>query len=88
MKITKRMSQSPLIQFCNFKDGSFVNLVKMEKPYADGRSYYVHETTKSIFCSSGFFTNYEAAKAKFDLMCKNAKECGYVVSSEGLTGNI
>lgn len=49
MKITKRMSQSPLIEYCNFEDGSFINLVRMLKPYADGRSYFVHETTKSIF---------------------------------------
>lgn len=87
MKITKRMSQSPLIEFCNLEDGRFINLVRMAKPYADGRSYFVHETTKSVFCSSGFFTSYEQAKEKFDLMCKNAKSYGHVVVSKGITGN-
>ena len=86
MKITKRMAQSPLVEYCNFLDGSFVNLVRMEKPYADGRSYYVHETTKSIFCSSGFFTNYEDAKSKFELMVKNGAGESEVLS-KGVTGN-
>ena len=81
------MAESPLIEFCNFTDGSFVNLVKMSKPYADGRSYYVYETTKSIFCSSGFFTNYTQAKVKFDLMCKNGETQGHVIKDKGTTNN-
>ena len=87
MKITKRMLQSPLIEYCNFSDGSFVNLVRMVTPYADGRSYYVHETTKSVFCSSGFYTSYEKAKEKFDLMCKNGESLTVKVKSKAVTGN-
>ena len=71
--LTKRVAQSPLIQFANFKDGSHVNLIKILKPYADGRAYYVHETTKSVFCSSGYFKNHDDAIAKFDLMVANGK---------------
>lgn len=58
--------------FCNFADGSHVNLIKLLKPYANGTAYAVHETTKSPFCSNGMFKTYEAAKKKFDLMVANA----------------
>lgn len=87
MKLTKRMMQSPLIEYCNLEDGRFINLVRMEQPYSDGRSFFVHETTKSVFCSSGFFTNYEDAKTKFDLMCKNAVIHGHTIIEKGSTGN-
>lgn len=66
-----RVTQSPLIKYANFIDGSHINLSRLLKPYADGRCYFVHETTKSIFCSSQFCTNYEQAITKFDLMVKN-----------------
>lgn len=84
--LPKRVSQSPLIQYANFKDGSHVNLIKLLKPYADGRAYYVHETTKSIFCSSGYFVTYEKALEKFNLMVKNGSDESEILN-QGVTGN-
>lgn len=70
--LPKRVFNSPLLQFANFKDGSHVNLIRIIKPYANGLSYAVHETTNSAFCSNGMFKTYDLAKQKFDLMVKNA----------------
>ena len=70
--LPKRVFNSPLIEFANFKDGSFVNLIKLNTPYANGVSYAVYETTKCIFCSNGMFKTYKEAKEKFELMVNNA----------------
>jgi hypothetical protein len=72
--------------FANFEDGSHVNLIRLSKPYADGTTYAVHETTKSPFCSNGLFKNLEAAKKKFDLMVYNASFVSPIVET-GETGN-
>ena len=69
--LPKRVFRSPLIEYANFKDGSCVNLIRLIKPYANGNSYAVYETTKSTFCSNGMFTTYEKAKEKFELMVCN-----------------
>lgn len=71
LTLPKRVFNSPLIAFTNFEDGSFVNLIKLNKPYANGVSYAVYETTKSAFCSNGLFITLEKAKEKFNLMVKN-----------------
>jgi len=71
LQLPKRVFNSPTIEFVNFNDGSFVNLVKLNKPYKNGISFAVYETTKSAFCSNGLHKNYESAKAKFNLMVKN-----------------
>jgi hypothetical protein len=84
--LTRRVAQSPLLQYVNFKDGSHVNLIKILKPYADGRAYYVHETTKSIFCSSGYFMTYEKAMEKFNLMVANGALESEILN-QGITGN-
>lgn len=85
--LPKRVFNSPLIEFANFKDGSFVNLIRLIKPYSDGRSYAVYETTKSPFCSNGMFKTYQQAKEKFDLMIKNGACESELIKNE-LTGNI
>jgi hypothetical protein len=72
--------------FANFEDGSHVNLIKLCKPYANGASYAVHETTKSPFCSNGMFRDFAAAKKKFDLMVHNASFVSPIVE-KGETGN-
>lgn len=71
IRLPKRAFQSPLIKFHNFKDGSFVNLIKLNKAYANGVSFAVYETTNNPFCSNGLFKTEEAAIKKFDLMVKN-----------------
>lgn len=84
--LPQRVFNSPLIRYANFKDGSHVNLIRLSKPYANGISYAVHETTKSSFCSNGLFKTYEKAIEKFNLMVENAKNESELVFS-GVTGN-
>ena len=87
LKLPKRVFNSPLIEYANFEDGSFVNLIKLKKPYANGISYAVYETTTSPFCSNGLYTTYEKAKEKFDLMVKNGKYCSNLREEKELTYN-
>ena len=84
--LPKRVFNSPLIRYANFKDGSHINLIKLIKPYANGNSFAVHETTLSPFCSNGMFKTYNKAKEKFDLMVKNAKYESELIE-ENITGN-
>jgi len=86
LKLPQRVFNSPLIEYVNFEDGSHVNLIRLIKPYANGNSYAIHESTKSPFCSNGLFKNYTKAKAKFELMIRNAKYISKL-RSRGLTGN-
>lgn len=86
LTLPKRIFNSPLIRYANFKDGSHVNLIRLSKPYVNGNSYAVHETTKSPFCSNGLFKTYETAVEKFNLMVKNAQSESLLVAS-GVTGN-
>ena len=85
-KLPKRVFNSPLIEYANFEDGSFVNLIRLNKPYSNGMSYAIYETTKSCFCSNGMFKTYEKAKQKFDLMIRNA-QFESKLKEKGLTGN-
>lgn len=84
--LPKRVFNSPLVEYANFEDGSFVNLIRLNKPYANGVCYAVYETTKSAFCSNGMFKTYENAKAKFELMVKNGSRES-PLKNRGLTGN-
>ena len=84
--LPKRVFNSPLIRYANFKDGSHVNLIRLNKPYATGVAYAVHETTKSPFCSNGMFKTYKKAMEKFNLMVRNAKYESELIS-EGITAN-
>lgn len=69
--LPNRVFNSPLIEYANFTDGSHINLIRLIKPYANGISYAVYETTNNPFCSNGLFKTYENAKIKFDLLIKN-----------------
>ena len=86
LALPKRIFNSPLIRYANFKDGSHINLIRLSKPYANGNSYAVHETTSSPFCSNGLFKTYEQAIDKFNLMIKNGAQVSELISS-GVTGN-
>ena len=69
--LTKRVFNSPLIEYVNFEDGSNINLIRLNKPYKDGTAYAVYETTKSPFCSNGLFKTIDKAKDKFNQMVIN-----------------
>ena len=82
LTLPNRVFNSPLIEFANFEDGSHVNLIKLNKPYANGLSYAVHETTKIPFCSNGMFKTIEQAQAKFNLMVKNAQSVSKLIKQD------
>jgi hypothetical protein len=85
--LPKRVFNSPLIQYVNFEDGSFINVIKLNKPYANGISFAVYETTKSAFCSNGLFKTIEKAQEKFNLMVKNASRESKVFKSGTIDHN-
>lgn len=85
--LPKRAFNSPLIEYANFQDDSFVNLIKLNKPYANGISYAVYETTNNSFCSNGLFTTYEKAKIKFELMIKNHTYKSKLIKKEKINNN-
>ena len=57
--LPKKVFNNPLIEYANFEDQSFVNLIRLNKPYANGISYAVYETTNNAFCSNGLFKTYD-----------------------------
>ena len=69
--LPKRVFNSPLIEYVNFVDGSNINIIRLNKPYKDGTTYSVYETTKSPFCSNGLFKTIDKAKDKFNRMVIN-----------------
>ena len=73
LTLNYRQSQGKLMRYANFKNGVFVNLVKLDKPYKTGISFAVIETTKNPFCSNGLFKTELEAIEKFNLMVRNAK---------------
>jgi hypothetical protein len=85
MTLPKRAFNSPLIKYANFADGSNINLIKLIKPYKNGDSFAVYETTKSPFCSNGLFKTIETANAKFNLMIKNNLYETYLIELKTLT---
>lgn len=80
--LSKRVFNSPLVEFANFEDGSYVNLIKLNKPYANGDTWAVHETTRSPFCSNGLFKSLEKAQEKFELMIRNNSSITKLVKRE------
>lgn len=85
--LPKRAFNSPLIEYANFEDESFVNLIKLNKPYANGILYAVYETTNNPFCSNGLFTTYKKAKSKFELMIKNHTYKSKLIKKEKINNN-
>lgn len=86
LTLPKKVFNSPLIEYVNFKDNSFINLIRLNKPYKNGVSFAVYENTKNPFCSNGLFKTFEEAKVKFDLMVKNQNRISEI-RNQGTTGN-
>lgn len=87
LQLPKRVYRSPLLKFANFKDGSHVNLIRIEPPYANGDMYAVSETTSNPFCSNGMFKDLNDALNKFNLMVRNHSRNNVVVD-KGITRNV
>ena len=74
LALNNRQKAGKLIAYCNFKDGSFVNLIKLDQSYKNGIKYAVYETTKSPFLSNGLFKDVLKAFDKYNLMVRNGSQ--------------
>lgn len=84
MILPRRVFQSPLIRYANFKGGSRINLIRLIKPYADGRSYAIYSTSLGV--KSKMFSKYENALRAFNDAVNSVKNNEEMISS-GVTGN-
>jgi len=84
--LPRRAFNSPTVEFANFKDGTHVNLIRLIKPYANGKSFAVLETTFSPFCKNAMFKDYDKAKRWFEQMVINGTHHAEL-RNRGLTGN-
>lgn len=82
--LPKRVFQSPLILYTNFKSGGRINLIRLNKPYANGDSYAIYGTAEGS--SSRMFKTWEHAKNIFNIMVDNAEKYS-PITSKGHTGN-
>jgi hypothetical protein len=87
-KLPKRVFNSPLVRYANFENGSFVNLIRLIKPYANGNTYAISETTELHLNSSGLFKTYKKARKAFDMLVNLQKEMTDLVKEEEITENL
>lgn len=79
LTLNKRQTTGTILEHMEFievnnlgiKNNSFVKLIQLDKPYADGTAYAVHENTMNAFCSNGLFISKKAAYEKYNLMLRN-----------------
>ena len=64
--IPKKVFDSPSVAFVNFIDGSFVNLIRLDKPYKNGVQYAVYHNANEDKGFSGLFKSAEHAKGRFN----------------------
>lgn len=65
-KLPNRVFNSPLIESVNFTDGTFINIIRLIKPYKNGDAYAIYETTKNPELKSKMFKTYSDAKKQFE----------------------
>lgn len=79
--LPRRVFNSPGLRYANFNTGNHVNLIRLNKPYANGSAYAVYDSTNK---HSGLFKTYEKAKERFDLIVGN---CLSELTESGYMGN-
>lgn len=77
--LPKRVFNSPLLMYVNFKDGSILNLIRLNKPYANGQAFAIYETTNNPIHSSGLFKSLDAAKKSFELIEQNEEKTNRII---------
>ena len=87
-KYYKRTFNSPLMKSVNFVDGSFVNLIKLNMPYADGKQYAIYETIKIMSPTLKLFKNEEDAVKRFDKMVDIGKDLSAIRSTSVRVNNV
>jgi len=83
-----RAMNSPLMKSVNFEDGSFVNLIKLNKPYANGNQWVVYETTKIMFNTSKQFRTEHKALKRFNKMVDIGKDLSPIINTGERVNNV
>ncbi len=65
MKLPRRVFNSPLILYANLQDGSCINLIRLIKPYANGKAYAIYNASKDREHHNGMFRTLEQAQNAF-----------------------
>lgn len=86
VKLPNIVMQSPLVRYCNFEDSSYINLIRIKKPYANGYTHAIRETTNNIMLKSRMFKGYSAAKTEFDRMVA-IESANTPIRNLNITGN-
>lgn len=71
MKLPRRVFNSPLILYANLQDGTSINLIRLIKPYANGKAYAVYNGSIEREHHNGMFRTLEQAQNAF---CKVVRE--------------
>ena len=87
-KYYKRTFNSPLMKSVNFVDGSFVNLIKLNMPYADGKQYAIYETIKIMPPTLKLFKNKEDALKRFDKMVGYGEDISTIRNASELVNGV
>lgn len=82
--LPNRVFNSPLINYANFKGNTHINLIRLNKPYANGKVYAVVNTANWPEYTGKLFKTYQKAKESFDLLVKMRLN---ELINEGVTGN-
>lgn len=64
--LPRRVFNSPLLEYANFEDDCPINLIRLHKSYANGKSYAVYHPTNKKPLNGVLFTSFEKAKKYFD----------------------
>ena len=83
MQLPSRTWNSPLVKYANFEDGH-INLVRFNKPYANGHSFAVVDRITNQF--SGTFKTMEKAEKRFNEALRAAVNVSDLVKLD-VTGN-
>ena len=87
MNLPQRAFNSPCIEYANFTDGTYVNLIRLIKPYSNGVSFAVFSVTPP---ECGLFKTEIRAKERFNKIVKNRDvlKHGVIDHSKGYPNNV
>ena len=85
-QLPRRAFNSPLLMYSNFGAGRHVNLIRLNKPYANGDSYAIHLT---VMREHGkMYKTFEQAYEAYKKYVLFFLSFGYEIVSEGGTNNL
>lgn len=84
MNLPKRVFNSPVIMLVNYTDETYMNLIKLKTPYANGHAYAVYSTDKPT--ESRMYKTEEKATAQFNKLIDHSKLREEIWTRERLHG--